>query len=431
MKCPSVTELIESLERDSGEELIRIHSANCPTCAKQLSDLKAVRDAVFDIHDRLDRKHDTERCRLLAAVACETQEPSSVDVAPASRSLVKLTPKRLFGAGIVATASLALIAFAAIAFRPVSAFEKAITAVRDTPSYIVEVAVTKPSKKEQLKLYRLAGSFRMEAYEAGEIVQYTVTSRNKPGITVYTKEDAFIYRPPDRGEVPPLAMLEELANFKGNGRELGSKVIGGRQTAGFVVELNEIDPDVPGGELQMWVDSETSRPLEMTMDFGSTGSMRFFAFDWNAAPVAELFNTEPPKGYVDRTPEPTGNQELVAHAKRALQTYWELIGTYPKVKIPFADRMRDEMFEKIGDKRNDPRSDEYVQVHRAMTGFSHMMAVFRHNEDAVYYGRTVTATDGNKVLFRWKTEDGRYQVIYGDLTAELVSEARLRTIEGQ
>jgi hypothetical protein len=39
--------------------------------------------------------------------------------------------------------------------------------------------------------------------------------------------------------------------------------------------------------------------------------------------------------------------------------------------------------------------------------------------------------DGNKVLFRWKTEDGRYQLIYGDLTAELVSEARLRTIEGQ
>jgi outer membrane lipoprotein-sorting protein len=331
----------------------------------------------------------------------------------------------------LATASLALIAFAAIAFRPASAFEKAITAIRDTPSYIVEVAVAKPSKKEQLKLYRLAGSFRMEAYEAGEIVQYTVTSRNKPGITVYSKENAFIYRPPDRGDLPPLAMLKELANFKGRGVELVSKLIDDHPAVGFLVNLNEIDPDVPTGTLQMWVDLETNRPLELTMDFGSKGSMRFFDFDWNADPAPELFNTEPPDGYVDRTPEPTGNQELVAHATRALGTYRELIGTYPKVKTPYADRMRDEMYEKIGDKRNDPRSDEYVQVIHAMNGFTHMMAVFRHKEEAVYYGRNVTAADGNKILFRWKTKDGRYQVIYGDLRAELVSEAQLRVIEGR
>lgn len=430
MKCPTDNQLLEALAQTGGDETVRPHIQECAVCTERVRAIEASRKCVLDVHAWLDRQHERERDRLLARLADMSATDRSMADTPAAEFVT--TRRRRVGNRTVSTVAAAtLVVCAVLVLRPASAFEKAVACVRDTLSYSVQIEVTKPRRTEHLKLLRSGDRFRMEVYEDGTIVEHTITSREKPGIAVYTKDRSFIRRSPDRGKAPPLVVLEELANFKGNGRELGSKVIGGRQRAGFVVNLNEIDPDAPGGTLQMWVDSETSRPVEMTMDFGSMGSMRFFAFDWNAAPAAESFNTEPPQGYVDRTPEPTGNQELVAHAKRALQTYRELIGTYPKVKIPFADRMRDEMFEKIGDKRNDPRSDEYVQVHRAMTGFSHMMAVFRHNEDAVYYGRTVKAADGNKVLFRWKTEDGRYQVIYGDLTAELVSEARLRTIEGQ
>jgi len=43
----------------------------------------------------------------------------------------------------------------------------------------------------------------------------------------------------------------------------------------------------------------------------------------------------------------------------------------------------------------------------------------------------VGPSDKDKVLLRWMLEDGRYEVIFGDLRTETVTAERLRALEGK
>ena len=57
--------------------------------------------------------------------------------------------------------------------------------------------------------------------------------------------------------------------------------------------------------------------------------------------------------------------------------------------------------------------------------------ILMYNPDAAYHGKTVGPSDKNKVLLRWKLDDGRYEIIFGDLSAETVTADRLRALEGK
>jgi hypothetical protein len=46
-----------------------------------------------------------------------------------------------------------------------------------------------------------------------------------------------------------------------------------------------------------------------------------------------------------------------------------------------------------------------------------------------YYGKTISLTDADKILMRWKVSDNEYRVIYGDLHAETVTPAKLVELE--
>ena len=51
--------------------------------------------------------------------------------------------------------------------------------------------------------------------------------------------------------------------------------------------------------------------------------------------------------------------------------------------------------------------------------------------DVAYYGTTVRLNDKDKVLLRWRLDDGRYEVIFGDLRSETVTAERLHALEGK
>ncbi len=55
----------------------------------------------------------------------------------------------------------------------------------------------------------------------------------------------------------------------------------------------------------------------------------------------------------------------------------------------------------------------------------------REKKDVAYCGDTVSATDSDKVLVRWKIAGGKYRVVFGDLTARDVTAAELKGLEGQ
>jgi len=55
----------------------------------------------------------------------------------------------------------------------------------------------------------------------------------------------------------------------------------------------------------------------------------------------------------------------------------------------------------------------------------------QQDRDFVYHGATVTAADIDKVLLRWKLDDGNYRVIFGNLRIEDLSAERLEVLEAQ
>ena len=77
------------------------------------------------------------------------------------------------------------------------------------------------------------------------------------------------------------------------------------------------------------------------------------------------------------------------------------------------------------------RDKKVGKINNSMQGFAWINSILRENADAAYYGKEVGPDDKDKVLLRWKLDDGRYTVIFGDLRSEIVTPARLRTLEGK
>ena len=73
----------------------------------------------------------------------------------------------------------------------------------------------------------------------------------------------------------------------------------------------------------------------------------------------------------------------------------------------------------------------YPKLQKAWAGFEQTVDIFQYKPDAAYYGKTVGPSDKDKVLLRWKLDDGRYEVIFGDLHSETVTAERLRGLEGK
>jgi hypothetical protein len=55
----------------------------------------------------------------------------------------------------------------------------------------------------------------------------------------------------------------------------------------------------------------------------------------------------------------------------------------------------------------------------------------RERKDVAYYGDTVSAEDGDKVLIRWKIGGGKFRVVFGDLAAKDVTADELERLEGR
>jgi hypothetical protein len=157
-------------------------------------------------------------------------------------------------------------------------------------------------------------------------------------------------------------------------------------------------------------------------------------FRWNVDFDPKLFDTTPPAGYKDVTPVELTLDERVDLFRQGFATFAELSGGhYPRVKIIYGDVTLDEMkrLAKIDTPATDEqiRTDEYVKIQKAVRSFAMLNELYQENADVAYYGQTVEAKDKDKVLLRWQLDDGRYQVMYGDLRSETVSPERLRELE--
>jgi hypothetical protein len=153
-------------------------------------------------------------------------------------------------------------------------------------------------------------------------------------------------------------------------------------------------------------------------------------FQWNAQIDPATFASVIPEGYelmykVNAENLEEGNQ-LVDGLK-----YFAQIndGKYP-AKLSIGDILGE-----IGNifraNNSDPHFLDDGKISTLKYGAQYFGTLESEGKEPAYYGATVTAADVDKVLVRWKLDDGRYRVIFGDLRIEDVSAGRLAELEAK
>ncbi len=456
MNCLTLEQLARlalDLDADDGT---RMHVDECPTCRGRLAEMQALGDRLARAHAGFEQDQEQSRAQFMAALEAEDRAPKP---APRRRNIgtwtggLTMGQKTALGGLGVAAILAAVLLWAPNAPKRVSAMERMAQNIRQAKSYEMtmenemrferkpgETVTVKMAQKvywEAPRSYRMQFSRRQLGHDAGTV---EIHPSDKPGIEIDHDKKQFRRRPARRGHISPFMLFEKLGRFSGDAdRDLGTQEIDGKAARGFEIDAKKIDPDAYSGPVEIWLDFDTNLPVKIQykIEASTPGTLTMHDFRWNVELDPKLFDTTPPVGYVDATPETPPLEQQVREISEALVVYAERAGEYPQAKIVYGDVTRDEMYRMIGIKGGRPtpeqtRGDAYVKVLGAMKGFAVLNGtIFRLNPDAAYYGLTVSPQHVDKVLLRWKLDDDRYQVIYGDLRAETVTAERLRELEKQ
>ncbi|MBE0565555.1 MAG: hypothetical protein IH621_06355, partial [Krumholzibacteria bacterium] len=221
-------------------------------------------------------------------------------------------------------------------------------------------------------------------------------------------------------------------------RSLGRRRIERRQAEG--IELTDFDAWAPvfeSGSLRLWVDLETQWPVRLELEGTARGgkvrkTIILDNFQWNPALAAADFAVTIPDHYrlIGDLPEVRATED---QALDALRRYAGLTGG----RYPSALSLVTAIAE--AEAELDRRHDRYDEA--AGRDLEDLMAIrdacffFRELEtagrDAAYHGGEVTIRDFGRILMRWRLDDGRYRVVWGDLRVETVATGRLAELEGR
>ncbi|MFC1634404.1 hypothetical protein ACFL5Z_06140 [Planctomycetota bacterium] len=247
----------------------------------------------------------------------------------------------------------------------------------------------------------------------------------------------------------PKVMVE--AFLQGQYEKLERREINGVTVEG--IESHEVSPTAgfPGGSgmmgavegkfsaevvARLWVDMETGWPVEVTLDITYEDveeqmTVVVSDFQWEAQIDPDTFASVIPEGYelmytVDLNRLESGDQIV-----DGLRYFAELTGGRYPAKLTIGNILN-EVGEIYKTKSSDPSFQvDDLQIVNLKYGAQHVGKLEAEGKEPVYSGATVTAAHVDKVLLRWKLDDGRYHVIFGDLRIEDVSAERLAELEAE
>lgn len=380
---------------------------------------------------------------------------------PISRWMGALTMRQriaaLGGVGIATILGLLLL-WGGVATKPLAAMEKMAEKIREAKSLKVTMSMecqlpSEPGKPPVTStttetLYWLAPkSYRME-YQGGPHTSSMDGTDIFPagtlGIHINPATKTYQRVPSRQRAMSPFMLFDKLSMFSGQAdRKLGDKEIDGAKAWGFEIDGRKIDPEGYQGSVEIWLDAESNLPNFISYKMKISGvpvTLKMENFQWNIDLDAKFFLAEAPAGYVEEkknAAEYPGPEKVLEGFTLALRTYAELCGGhYPQISRTFAEPVRDEMYEAAGIKlpltaKQIIYDKQYHKVSNAFQGFAVFNRVLLSNPDVAYFGKTVGPKAKDKVLAHWRLDDGRYQIIFGDLRAEIVTAERLHALEGK
>ena len=291
---------------------------------------------------------------------------------------------------------------------------------------------------------------RMDTYMDKQLLQRSFTlAEKKTHIIIMVSQKKYIeVELTDKNRIEngdPKLIVE--AFLKGDYKKLGRREINGVTLEG--IQSDDVSPTAgfPGGRgliealvgsnvlaSSLWVDIATGWPVEITMDItdedgNEQATIVVSDFQWDAQIDPDTFASVIPEGYELMYKVNAENLEEGNQLVEGLKYFAQINdGKYPaKLSI------RDVVVE-LGDiyraKSGNLQIDD-AQVSTLKYGAQYFQTLHKDGKDPVYYGPTVTADDANKVLLRWKLDDGKYRVIFGDLRIEDVSPGRLAELEAE
>lgn len=261
-----------------------------------------------------------------------------------------------------------------------------------------------------------------------------ITSSSKPGLRLNIASKQAVELAPHSGTKSPLQMLQNLEKYRSVAtKALGSKSVDGIECTGFEIDLRDIDPDGGSGVLEVWFDTRSQLPqrvvIHMSEQFSAV-DLIYTNFVWNENLDQRLFSVEKPADYstqvsVVRRLSEEQAAEIIADA---FKLYAELNdGKYPQVNVIYGDvaiaRLRQLSGIKphnVGDLQKDIElKKKYSKIEATIEAWEEVSRIMRENPTAEYNGLTVSSSDRDKVLFKWRRSDGKYQVIHADLRTSL------------
>jgi hypothetical protein len=273
------------------------------------------------------------------------------------------------------------------------------------------------------------------------LVSVSITHKDRPGLEI-----DFVGKSFSRPE--PLRVLSALyyrpaglqAFTEQADKRLGRRNIKGKSAPGFEVSAQKIDSNAGPGTVRFWLDPDSSLPVrveivkEPLLSPFRKSTEAFEDFEWNQAPE-KWFALKPPAQFKDETPAPP-SPALVAkttaqrteQAVEGLKTFAKHArGKYPQVEIVYPDVVEKQLLDLYA-KAGQERDQEFDRV---VSGLKAVSYILLHNADAKYHGKAVSPGDTDKVLLRWRRDDGRFRVIFGDLRVQDLHEAGLKKLEGK
>ncbi len=355
-------------------------------------------------------------------------------------------------ASTAAALAVAAIVGASLLSPPRLAMAQTAKAIREAKSYMLSDVFylgddpkSKDAKSGSTKRYwKAGGHWRWEVSDGkGQLLETAIRSSERPGIEINHEAKVYFEKPIFLEAMTPVTSIEKLGQYSAEAdRDLGTRKIGETTARGYEINLQKIEPDFYKGVVQVWVDPQTDLPVEVHFTLAAKPwrpplHWRLFDIRWNVDLDDQLFAPTPPAGYTKRTRSIPSLEERVEKICEAFRLYAKMLdGSYPQVaRLNNAQIPAEQVAERYGihpwsGRPQDTRRDEYVQIQTVSQGFSRLHQLYQSNPDIKYYGKSVGPKDGKKVLVRWRLEDGRYQVIYGDLRHEIVTVEQLRRLEG-